>query len=158
MIRGQGSNLERAGRVDEFEGILQLRLCMTIGQVAKQAGLSVETIRFYERRGLIPEPERTPSGYRQYAPRVVDQIKFIRHARELGFSLKEISELLALRDGAPDACGRVEEMTRRKIVDLDSQLQKTTAALRTLRGLIETSEQHQCDAECRLLTQLDSAS
>ena len=131
---------------------------MTIGQVSRKAGLSVETIRFYERRGLIPEPERTPSGYRKYAPGIPVQIKFIRHARELGFSLKEISELLALQDGAPDACDRVEEMTRRKIVDLDSQLQKTTSALRTLRRLVEASERHRCHAECRLLTALDSAS
>ena len=128
---------------------------MTIGQVAREAGLSVETIRFYERRGLIPEPERTPSGYRKYSAAILAQIKFVRHARDLGFSLNEIAELLSLRDGAPNACGRVEELTRRKIVDLDEQLQRTTAALHTLRRLVAESA-HQCDAQCRILAELEA--
>ena len=69
---------------------------LTIGQLAKGAGVGVETLRFYEREGLIAEPERRASGYRQYPPEAVDLVRFIRHAKELGFTLKEIQELLDL--------------------------------------------------------------
>ena len=70
---------------------------LTIGQVAKQAGVNLETIRFYEREGIIPEPPRRASGYRQYAPEMVSRILFIKKAQELGFTLREASELLSLR-------------------------------------------------------------
>ena len=69
----------------------------TIGQMAKQAGVNIETVRFYEREGLIPEPPRKASGYRQYSPDFVKRILFIKRAQTLGFSLKEIAELLDLR-------------------------------------------------------------
>lgn len=72
---------------------------LTIGQLAKNAGVNIETIRYYERRGLIPEPPRRESGYRQYSPEFVTRIQFIKRAQELGFSLNEIAELLALRVG-----------------------------------------------------------
>ena len=70
---------------------------LTIGEVARRAGVGVETIRFYDREGLIAEPRRRPSGYRQYSAEAVRRVRFIRHAKELGFTLKEISELLSLR-------------------------------------------------------------
>lgn len=70
---------------------------MTIGQVAKAAGVGVETVRFYERVGLIPDPPRRPSGYREYPPDAVHRIEFIKRAKALGFTLAEIGELLSLR-------------------------------------------------------------
>ena len=70
---------------------------LTIGQVARQAGVGVETVRFYERQGLLDAPPRRASGYRQYAPEMVARLQFIRRAKELGFALKEIRELLSLR-------------------------------------------------------------
>ena len=70
---------------------------LKIGQVAKGAGVGVETIRFYERRGLIDDPPRTGSGYREYSEEAVSRIRFIRRASELGFSLNEIQELLELQ-------------------------------------------------------------
>jgi MerR family transcriptional regulator, copper efflux regulator len=73
---------------------------LTIGQVAKEAGVGVETLRYYEREGLVKEPPRRDSGYRQYPEDVVKRIHFIKRAQELGFSLKEIAELLALRVGS----------------------------------------------------------
>ena len=69
----------------------------TIGQLARRAGVGIETVRFYEREGLIPEPPRRPSGYRDYPPETVTRIVFIRRAKDLGFSLKEINELLDFR-------------------------------------------------------------
>ena len=69
---------------------------MKIGGVAKSVGIGIDAVRFYERRGLIEEPARTPSGYRDYAGDVVTSLRFIARAKDLGFSLKEISELLKL--------------------------------------------------------------
>ena len=70
---------------------------LTIGQLAQRSGVGVETVRFYEREGLIPEPPRRPSGYRDYPHEIVTRIVFIRRAKALGFSLKEINELLDFR-------------------------------------------------------------
>ncbi len=80
---------------------------MTIGQVAKQTGVGIETIRFYERRGLIDEPPRRDSGYRQYSEDVIARLEFIKRAKELGFSLKEINELFSLRVDHDTSCGDV---------------------------------------------------
>src|SRR5712691_5745325 len=71
--------------------------CMTIGQVAKAAGVGVETIRFYERNKLIPQPKRSTTGYRAYDQQIAQRVRFIRRAQELGFSLAEVRQLLALR-------------------------------------------------------------
>ena len=73
---------------------------MKIGEVARAAGIGIDAVRFYERQGLIPEPARRPSGYRMYCPDVVLSLRFIRRAKELGFSLNEISELLSLETAA----------------------------------------------------------
>lgn len=70
---------------------------LTIGQVARQAGVGVETVRFYERQGLLAPPERTTSGYRQYEEEAIWRLRFIRRAKELGFTLNEIKELLSMR-------------------------------------------------------------
>ena len=70
---------------------------MKIGEFAHDAGVNVQTVRYYERRGLLPEPDRRPSGYREYGPDALDRLHFIKRAQELGFTLTEIRELLALR-------------------------------------------------------------
>jgi DNA-binding transcriptional MerR regulator len=96
---------------------------MTIGQVAKLAGVGVETIRFYEREGLLNKPKRKQSGYRLFGPEVVNRIKFIKSVKELGFSLKEIRELLFLR---ADSKGNAKEVKRRidlKIVQIDRRIE-----------------------------------
>jgi MerR family mercuric resistance operon transcriptional regulator len=95
---------------------------LTIGQLARQAGVGVETIRFYEREGLLAEPGRLPSGYRQYPPDAVERVKFIRRAQRLGFTLRESRELLDLRDD-PDA-GQVDvrERATDKLADIDARI------------------------------------
>src|SRR6266436_4864358 len=81
---------------------------LSIGQVARQAGVGVETVRFYEREGLLEEPPRRASGYRQYDEQVVQRLHFIQRAKRLGFSLKEITELLLLRVDAQTSCDEVK--------------------------------------------------
>src|SRR2546426_303226 len=95
---------------------------LTIGQVARQAGIGVETVRFYEREGLLQEPARRESGYRQYSEDVVARLRFIRRAKELGFSLKEIKELLALRVDPSTTCREVKEQAEAKIAHIEGKI------------------------------------
>src|SRR5437660_11848398 len=96
---------------------------LTIGQVARSAGVGIETVRFYERQGLLTEPARKESGYRQYGEDVVARLRFIRRAKELGFSLKEIAELLALRVEPETTCAEVRTKAEAKIVDVEEKIQ-----------------------------------
>src|SRR5262249_51950104 len=95
---------------------------LSIGQVARQAGVGVETVRFYERQGLLQEPARKDSGYRQYPEDAVARLRFIRRAKELGFSLKEIKELLALRVDPSTTCAEVKKQAEAKIGDIEEKL------------------------------------
>lgn len=111
---------------------------MTIGRVAKLAGVGVETIRFYEREGLIEEPPRRASGYRQYPTDTVDQLRFIRRAKELGFTLKEVKELMSLRDGGGTRRGEVRKIAEARMRDIDQKLARLQAMRRALSGLVES--------------------
>jgi MerR family mercuric resistance operon transcriptional regulator len=120
---------------------------LTIGQVARSAGVGIETVRFYEREGLLQEPARKESGYRQYENDVVARLRFIRRAKELGFSLKEIKELLALRVDPATTCAEVRKRAESKIADVEEKiedLQRIKQALKKLtaacRGLGPISE------------------
>lgn len=106
---------------------------LTIGQVAGLADVGVETVRFYERQGLIEEPPRRVSGYRQYPPDAVERIRFIRRAKDLGFSLREIKELLALRLDPESTCGDVRERAEEKLADIRAKIE----ALDGMRAALE---------------------
>jgi Hg(II)-responsive transcriptional regulator len=95
---------------------------LTIGQIARQAGVGVETVRFYEREGLLEEPPRRASGYRQYPEQVVKRIHFIKRAQKLGFSLKEITELLMLRVNTQTSCEEVKQHAEAKIAEVEQKL------------------------------------
>jgi MerR family mercuric resistance operon transcriptional regulator len=95
---------------------------LTIGQVARRASIGVETVRFYERRGLLEEPPRKESGYRQFSEDVVDRLRFIRRAKGLGFSLKEIAELIALRLDPTTTCGDVRRRAKAKVADIEAKI------------------------------------
>src|SRR5712691_7750972 len=95
---------------------------LSIGQVARRAGVGVETVRFYEREGLLEEPPRRASGYRQYSEHVVTRLHFIKRAQKLGFSLKEITELLQLRVDAQTSCDEVKQRTEAKIAEVERKL------------------------------------
>ena len=127
----------------------------TIGQVAKQAGVNIETIRFYEREGLIPEPPRNSARYRQYSPDFVKRILFIKRAQMLGFSLKEIVELLALRVEPDIACDDVRKRAEVKRTDIEEKIQ-TLERLKVILGeLITACNQRQPTSECPILAALD---
>jgi MerR family transcriptional regulator, copper efflux regulator len=105
----------------------------TISQLAKHAQVNVETVRYYERRGLLPKPPQRASGYRQYSQDVLAYLQFIRRAQTLGFSLKEIAELLALRVDPMMSCHDVRERAARKLADVDAKIR----ALENMRGALE---------------------
>ncbi len=110
-------------------------MALTIGQVATAANVNIQTIRYYERRGMFAAPRRTASGYRQYAPDAVSRLRFIKHAQELGFSLTEIQELLALRVRPGSSADAVRHLTRVKIECIERkvrQLQRIKHALEQL--------------------------
>jgi Hg(II)-responsive transcriptional regulator len=96
---------------------------MTISQAARLAGVGVETVRFYEREGLLDQPARPDFGYRQYTPDVVKRIQFIRRAKELGFSLKEIHELLTLRVEPKSSCAEVKRQAEAKMDEIEHKIE-----------------------------------
>lgn len=109
---------------------------LTIGKAAEQAGVGVETIRFYERKGLIEQPLKPQDGgYRSYSIEAIQRICFIRQAQELGFSLREIEELLTLRSDPGSDCADVRERANTKLEEVDrkiAQLEKIGSALKTV--------------------------
>lgn len=106
---------------------------MTIGKLARAAGVNIETVRYYERRGLIARPARAARGFRRYSPETLARLRFIKRAQELGFSLREISELLTL---GSDACAPTRTLAERKRADIDARLRDLKAMRRTLTQLI----------------------
>src|SRR5687767_12378132 len=95
---------------------------LTIGILAKQAGLGVQTLRFYEREGLLDEPARASSGYRTYDEAALKRLRVIRRAQELGFTLKEIKDLIALQDDRVTDCDRVRVAAQAKVRDMERKI------------------------------------
>ncbi|MGH7547486.1 MAG: MerR family transcriptional regulator [Gemmatimonadales bacterium] len=130
-------------------------MVLTIGQVATAADVNIQTIRYYERRGLFPTPRRTPAGYRQYADEAVTRLRFIKHAQELGFSLKEIQELLALRVRHAAACDAVLRKTRAKIALVEGKIRELQRLKRTLEHLAAACAARRPTADCPILETLE---
>jgi MerR family mercuric resistance operon transcriptional regulator len=125
---------------------------MTIGRVAKAAGVNVETVRYYQRRGLIGEPAKPLGGQRRYAASVVRELAFIRHAQQLGFSLEEVKSLLALAEG--NKCREARLMAERKYAVLESRLAQLDAMMGELKGLIEACRTVKGKGPCPLFEAL----
>ena len=128
---------------------------LTIGQLARNAGMGVETVRFYERRGLIAEPARTASGYRQYPKDVVARLNFIRRAKELGFSLREIKELLELRVDPDTTCGVIKQRAVAKITEIEVRIAALEKIKQALVRLSMACRGHGPTSECPILDALD---
>jgi len=124
---------------------------LTIGELAGRAGVPTPTVRYYERRGLIAEAGRTASGYRQYRPEVAERLRFIKRTQELGFSLEEIQEFLALRVEDPASCAVVEARTREKIGRVRRKIRELERIEEVLERLVASCETRTPSAECPLL-------
>lgn len=123
---------------------------LTIGQVAQKAGIGVETVRFYEREGLVAEPPRSDSGYRDYPPDTVARLLFIRRAKELGFTLKEIKELLSLRPTRSRS--GIRALAQAKIADIEAKIELLKQIKRALGRLVSECPS---GAECPILNALE---
>ena len=128
---------------------------LTIGQVARRAEVGVETVRFYERQGLLAGPARTASGYRQYTEDVVARLRFIRRAKELGFTLKEIAELLALRLDPDTSCAEVRGRAKAKIDDIDAKIRDLQRMRQALDKLVASCRGRGPISACPILDALD---
>lgn len=111
---------------------------LSIGALAKRAGVGVDTVRFYERAGLMPQAQRTASGYRSYVAADLERLRFIRRAKALGFALDEIAELLRLSQGRGGREG-VKTLAKRRLADLESKIRELTVFRDTLAHYV-----HQC--------------
>jgi Hg(II)-responsive transcriptional regulator len=129
---------------------------MWISEAAQQAGVNVQTIRYYERRGLLPSPPRRTSGYRELPADTVRRIRFIKRAQELGFSLDEVAELLQLRAAKPRSRSRVRGIAERRVEQIERKILELEALRNTLRALI-----HQCHEgttlECPIIEAFERA-
>ncbi len=132
-------------------------LSMTIGELARQARVSVGTVRFYERRGLIAAPPRRASGYRAYPAETVRRLRFIRRAKKLGFSLREIQELLALRSEPTGACEEVQEQAAAKLQDIHERIQDLSRMANALKELHALCGSANSMGGCPLLDLLEGA-
>jgi len=126
---------------------------LTIGRVAKLAGVNVETIRYYQRRRLLAEPEKPHMGYRRYPADSVKHIRFIKRAQALGFTLEEIAELLRLEEAR--ACAETRALAAHKIELIDQKLTGLTAMRKALAGLVQQCERKQPAKGCPIIEVLE---
>lgn len=128
---------------------------LSIGQAARSAGVGVQTVRFYEREGLLEQPDRRPSGFRQYDGDVVQRLKFIRRAKELGFTLKEIAELLSLRLDPAKTSGDVKRRAEAKLTDIESRIRTLRRMHKALSKLTTACSGHGNTSDCPILDALE---
>ena len=128
---------------------------LRIGQVAKESGVGVETVRFYESEGLITRPGRSASGYRQYSAAIIDQIKFIQHAKKLGFSLKEVGELVELKNTPGARCDKVKVTAIAKIADIQEKIDALEQIKTALLPLVDQCISAAPISDCPILNALD---
>jgi MerR family copper efflux transcriptional regulator len=130
---------------------------LKISEVAERGGVNLQTIRYYEREGLLLKPPRLPSGYRVFPDDAVNRVRFIKRAQELGFSLAEIRELLSIRIDPKKECSDVKGLAQTKIADIEEKIRTLEAMKRLLNGLTEMCPGHGPSSDCPILESIDSA-
>jgi MerR family mercuric resistance operon transcriptional regulator len=130
---------------------------LRIGEVTARSGCHVETIRYYERIGLLPRPRRSSSGYRAYSEADVTRLRFVVHCRELGFSLDEIRSLIALSEDPKLSCGKVDALARQHLEDIQSKQRALARLSRELKQLIDACARGQ-RGTCEILAALHGPS
>ena len=128
---------------------------LTISKVAHRAGLPIDTVRYYEREGLLQKPTRTAGGYRQYSPEAVARLRFIRQAKELGFSLGEVKDLLSLRVTPGKSCIDVKLRAEAKIADIEQRIGQLDRMKSALLKLATACSGRGPVSECPILEALD---
>lgn len=132
---------------------------MRIGELAARSGVTAKTIRFWEAAGLLPDPDRTPSGYRTFDPDALDRLRFIRHAQTAGLTLAEIRQVLEISDAGHPACGHVTDLIHQHLTDIDHrirELNETRTLLDRLAKRAAIQDPAACDGYCTILRPPDS--
>ncbi len=129
---------------------------MRTSELSGRAGVTAETLRYYERRGLLAKPPRTMSGYRDYPASAVRLLRFVKRAQELGFSLDEVEELLHLDDGGPDSCESARALAEHRRLDLAARIRDLQRMHDSLADLAATCELPRADRRCALLSAIDA--
>ena len=119
---------------------------LRVGELAGAAGVTADTIRYYERAGLLPAPDRTPSGYRAYDTAAVDRLRFIQGAQRLGLRLGDIRDLLAVRDTGTGPCEPAEDLLSRRLAEVDAEIARLTALRSDMARMLAGLAQPQCPA------------
>ncbi len=127
----------------------------TIGELARRAGVNVQTVRYYERRGLVLPTGRKRSGYRLYDQGALKRLRFIRHAKELGFTLEEIKELLELRADSAFACQRAKEKALEKLKDVERKIGALRSVEKVLKGLVDACNRRSPVEGCPILKAIE---
>lgn len=133
---------------------------MRIGELATQADVPTKTIRFWEQRGLVPEPRRTPAGYRDYERAVVDRLAFIRQAQVAGFTLDQIRQVLAISDDGEPACEHVATLISKHLDDVENRLRelhRTRDELRSLVHRAKSQDPSDCHGYCVIIAGIDDS-
>ena len=128
---------------------------MTIGKVARDAEVGVETVRFYEREGLLRKPDRKPSGYRQYDVETIDRLRFIKRAKWLGFSLQEIKGLLGLRLDPSATRADIRDRAEAKMADIDARIKELKRMKKALLKLTKACDGHGSVEGCPIIEALE---
>jgi len=129
---------------------------MRIGAAAEQAGVNVQTLRYYERRGLLPRPPRRTSGYREFPDEAVRVVRFVKRAQDLGFTLDEIEELLKLRNDRRRDRGRIRTVAGKRVREIEGKIAELQAMKQALSHLIHCCEEG-ATLECPIIEALDGA-
>ena len=129
---------------------------LTIGELAKKAGVNIQTVRFYERQGVLQPVSRKESGYRLYNEDSLKRLTFIRHAKELGFSLKEINSLLSLRIRSVQSCDRVRSKAQGKLKEIQKKVVHLKQLEKTLLVLISDCEKRVVSDCCPILEKMEA--
>lgn len=129
---------------------------LKIGQVAAQGGVNLQTLRYYEREKLLPEPPRLASGYRVFSEDTVRRVRFIKRAQRLGFTLAEIRELLSLRVDRQDGSGAVRALAKKKIDEIEQKISSLQAMKTALEHLTDKCSGKGPSSECPILESIDS--
>jgi len=130
---------------------------MRTHEVADRAGVNAQTLRYYERRGLLAEPPRSPAGYRDYPVSVVGVLRFVKRSQELGFTLVEVEELLSLAEGGPDSCDRARSLAVDHVAEVGRKIADLQRMHASLGELVATCERPRADRSCPLLEAIDSS-
>ncbi len=139
---GGGFGLDSVGTYGVHDGV------MRTSELAGRAGVNGETLRYYERRGLLDEPPRTSGGYRDYPDAAVELLRFIKRAQELGFGLDEVEELLHLDSGGPEGCDTARALAEARKADLEARIADLQRMRDSLAELVATCDLPRADRSC----------